>query len=68
MSTFFKDIKDFRQEVKVSITIHDALMSGFSCMYFQDPSLLQFQERLKDNESRSNLQSFFGVEKIPKET
>ncbi len=68
MSTLFKDIKDFRQEVKVSITIHDALMSGFSCMYFQDPSLLQFQERLKDNESRSNLQSFFGVEKIPKET
>jgi len=37
-------------------------------MYFQDPSLLQFQERLKDKQQRNNLNTIFGVTNIPKET
>ncbi len=33
---------DLRQENKIDYSIHDAVMSGFACMYFQSPSLLQF--------------------------
>lgn len=39
-SEIFLVIPDWRQEKKVNISIHDALMSGLACMYFQDPSLL----------------------------
>ncbi len=45
MSERFLSIPDWRQPGKVSISLHDALMSGFACMCFQDPSLLQFQQR-----------------------
>ncbi len=68
MSSFFNQIPDWRQQSKVSISIHDALMSGIACMFFQDPSLLQFQKRLQDEQHRNNLQTIFGVENIPKDT
>jgi hypothetical protein len=42
LSKCFNAIKDYRQINKVKHSIHDVLMSGFACMYFQDPSLLQF--------------------------
>jgi len=45
--------------------MHDVVMSGYGMMYFQDPSLLQFQERLQEAGGRSNLRSIFGVESIP---
>jgi len=44
------------------------MMSGLACMHFQDPSLLQFQQRLKDQQQSNNLQTLFDVETIPKET
>ena len=56
------------QAKKVDISLHDALMSGFACMHFQDPSLLQFQKRLEEAEHRNNLKTFFEVSSIPKET
>lgn len=68
LSIFFKKIPDRRQQAKVSISLHDILMSGFACMYFQDPSLLQFQTRMQEGEHRSNLQTLFGVKNIPKDT
>lgn len=37
-------------------------------MYFQDPSLLQFQTRMQEEQHRNNLNTLFGVEGIPKET
>lgn len=67
-SSLLNDIPDLRQAGKVKISIHDAVMSGFACMYFQDPSLLQFQERLKDKQQRNNLKTIFDVTNIPKET
>ena len=42
MSEIFDNIVDWRHPGKLGYTIHDVLMSGFACMYFQDPSLLQF--------------------------
>lgn len=68
MSEIFAAIADWRQPEKISHSIHDVLMSGFACMHFQDPSLLQFQQRMKKTNHRSNLQTLFGVGTIPKET
>jgi hypothetical protein len=68
LSEVFRGIKDDRQQSKISISIHDAMMSGFACMYFQDPSLLQFQKHMQDDQQRNNLESLFGVKNIPKET
>jgi hypothetical protein len=64
----FRDIPDRRQTSKIDHSIHDVVMSGFAMMYFQDRSLLQFQERLRTDWGHSNLETLFGVESIPKET
>ncbi|HXW85932.1 MAG TPA: hypothetical protein VEK38_01170 [Candidatus Bathyarchaeia archaeon] len=68
MSSFFQEIPEWRQGSKIKINIHDALMSGFACMHFQEPSLLQFQTNLEEEHHRNNLKTLFGVQNIPKET
>jgi hypothetical protein len=68
ISSIFNKIPDHRQLSKVAISLHDALMSGIACMYFQDPSLLQFQKRLQEAQHRNNLQTLFDIENIPKDT
>jgi hypothetical protein len=67
-SEVFENIPDDRQQSKVSISIHDAMMSGLACMHFQDPSLLQFQKRLQEEQHSNNLKTLFAVKDIPKET
>ena len=68
LTEIFKAIPDWRQSKKVTYSIHDALMSGFACMHFQDPSLLQFQKRMEEEQHRNNLHTLFEVKNIPKET
>ncbi len=68
LSEVFTTAHDSRQQKKVNITIHDAILSGFACMNFQDPSLLQFQQRMEEEQHRNNLKTFFDVQVIPKET
>lgn len=68
VSEVFKAVPEHRQQNKVSISIHDAMLSGLACMHFQDPSLLQFQQRLQEDQHANNLKTLFGVENIPKET
>ena len=41
-------------------------MSGFACMYFQEPSMLGFQERLEQAYQQNNLRTLFGVQDLPK--
>ncbi len=48
--------------------MHDSVMSGYGMMYVQNPSLLQYQERMKEDHGRSNLETLFGVKSIPKDT
>jgi hypothetical protein len=43
-------------------------MSGFAMMYFQDPSILQFQKRLDDEIHNNNLRTLFRVQSIPKDS
>ncbi len=59
---------DKRQEGKREYSNQDAIMSGFACMYFQDPSLLQFQIKLQEAKNMNNLRTLFGVRKIPELT
>src|SRR5580700_1260079 len=68
LSACFNKIPEYRQASKVDYSIHDTLMSGFACMNFQDPSLLQFQKRLEKKHHKSNLQTLFGIKKIPEAT
>ena len=45
--------------------IEDIIMSVFAMMFFQDPSMLQFQKRMKEEYNTHNLETLFGVKKIP---
>jgi len=68
LSSHFNAIPDPRQMNKCVFSYHDILMSVFACLYFQDPSLLQFQRRLEQTQGRNNLRNLFGVENIPQES
>jgi len=43
-------------------------MSAFAMMFFQDPSILQFQKRLDDAIHNNNLRTLFLVQSIPKDS
>lgn len=61
-------IQDPRQEAKVGHEIHDCCLSAFAMMYFQDPSMLEFQTRLQKQRNKNNLKTLFDVRSIPKAT
>ena len=61
-------MKDEREQGKVKYSIHDCFMSAFAMMFFQDPSLLSFQRRMKEKRNRSNLETVFKVKAIPKDS
>ncbi|RLV61276.1 hypothetical protein D5018_03180, partial [Parashewanella curva] len=44
---------DSRKNSASQYAHHDVVMSGFACMYFQDPSLVQFQQRLETSRGRN---------------
>ena len=48
-------------------SVHDCLMTALAMMFFQDPSLLQFQMRLQEAANQDNLKTLFGVQYIPGE-
>ena len=64
----FQGIQDCRQPGKVRHTLHDVIMSSFAMMFFQDPSILSFQQRMQEAGNQSNLSNLFGVASIPKDT
>jgi len=68
LASHFHTIADFRESSKCDYSLHDVLMSAFSCMYFQDPSLNEFQRRLQEEKHKNNLLTLFGVKNIPKNT
>ena len=68
MSAHIRGLDDERQAGKVDYSQHDVVMSAFACMYFQDPSLAQFQKRMEEVHHRNNLRTLFGVKNIPGET
>lgn len=68
LSEHFGQMDDRRQHGKVRYILHDCLMSGFAMMFFQDPSILTFQQRLQDKIQKNNLTTVFGVSDIPKDS
>ena len=64
----FEKIKDTRRQSSVDHSLPDTLVGGFAMMYFQEPSLLQFQQRQKEDAGVCNLENMFGLSNIPKDS
>jgi hypothetical protein len=45
--------------------MRDSALSAFAIFFFQHPSLLQFQHKLKQRRGRCNLETLFGVKDVP---
>ena len=60
--------EDTRQENKVDYCLHDCCQSAFAMMFFQDPSINAFQQRLQDIKHLNNLKTMFDVSAIPRST
>lgn len=60
----FERIPDWRAE-NASISLSDALMSGFAMFSLKDPSLLAYDERRRTD---SNLRSIYGIQNAPCDT
>src|SRR5712692_5160610 len=68
VSTTFGHIPDSRCPERVNYSLHDTLLSGFAMMFFQHPSLLEFQRKMKQRRGRCNLETLFGVTEVPSDT
>jgi hypothetical protein len=68
LATTFGTVDDPRAADQLSYSFHDTLMSGFAVMFFQHPSLLQFQRAMEKKRRRCNLQTIFGVRAVPSDT
>ena len=44
------------------------MLSAFAMFFFQHPSMLQFQHKLKQRTGRSNLESIFAIKDVPSDT
>jgi len=68
ISTRLQRLSEQRQTEKIRHSTHDVFMSGFAMMFFQDPSILQFQKNLEDAVHNNNLKTLFQVRSIPKDS
>jgi len=68
LRTRFESLERQEHAASYDYRLSDGLMSGFAMLFFQDPSLLAFQERMLKKHHRCNLQSMFGVRAVPKES
>jgi len=68
LSSVLDKVADPRPRSQCDYSVHDTMMSAFACMYFQDPSLLHFQQRLEKKYQRNNLQTIFRVKHTPKDS
>ncbi len=68
LATSFGEVEDSRAADQLSYRLHDTLMSGFALMFFQHPSLLQFQRAMQQKRRRCNLETVFGVHEVPSDT
>lgn len=64
VSEVFKATEDTRA-ANSSHSISEVMLSGLACMYFQSPSLLEFQRQMESSTQRNNLRSLFKVESLP---
>jgi len=60
----FEKIPDHRSK-NITISLPDALMSGFAMFSLKDPSLLAFEERISED---TNLKSIYKINNVPCDT
>jgi hypothetical protein len=59
-------IKDPRSESNgTKFKVSDAMLSSFSMFFMQSQSFLEYQRQMQSRSGKDNVQSIFGVEKIP---
>lgn len=68
LRSHFQTVTDQRDPSRVSYSLADQLLTAFAVFFFQHPSLLAFQEKLKKKKGRSNLETIFGVREVPSAT
>jgi hypothetical protein len=68
LATPFGGVKDPRATNPLSYPLPDTVRSGFARMFFQHPSLVQFQRAREQKRRRGNWQTLFGVSKVPSDT
>ena len=68
LSQCFNSIPDHRVQGRCQHSLHDSMMSAFACMFFQDPSIAEFQRQVQEGKSNNNLHTLFDVQTIPKDT
>jgi len=68
LSQCFNSIPEHRVQGRCQHTLHDSMMSAFSCMFFQDPSIAEFQRQVQESKNNNNLHTLFKVQSIPKDT
>ena len=68
LSHCFATIPDHRVQGRCQHSLHDAMMSGFACMFFQDCSIAEFQCQVQEGKNNNNLHTLFDVQTIPKDT
>lgn len=64
----FSEVKDFRDPLRTEISMTDCLISGYAIYSLKFPSLLNFENEMRNRRNFSNLKSLFGVERIPSDT
>ena len=68
LSATFAQFPDSRRPDRVDYSLHDTLLSGFAMLFFQHPSLLEFQRKMQQRRGRCNLETLFGVIQVPSDT
>jgi hypothetical protein len=68
LASVFKQVPDLRDPHRILWQMPAVLMSGFAMFFFQHPSLLHYQRRMKENRGRSNLQRLFQIKEISSDT
>lgn len=68
LSRTFHQMPDRRASDQVRYPMHDTLMSAYAMFFFQYPSLLKYQQVMKQQRQRCNLETIFGVHAVPSDT
>lgn len=64
----FNAIPDKRDPRRTTWELPAVLLSAFAMLFFQQPSLLEYQRRMQKQRGRSNLERVFQVDRIPSDT
>jgi hypothetical protein len=68
LATTFAEIADPRDPRRITWEMPAVLMSAFAMLFFQHPSLLEYQRRMQKRSGVSNLERVFAVQEIPSDT